>query len=211
MIQIFSLPIFLIKRKMTHIRKKIDKAFDLALLRDSLRCQSHLTIEERRVLFKLATNKSQIVEIGSYQGASACCFAAAPNPSLKSIYCIDTWTNEGMTEGPRDTWMQFRKNTIRYSSKIIPLRGWSVDVADQLLLYTTKIDLLFIDGAHDFMSVKADWDHFKGFLDIGSIVIFHDIGWAEGVKSVITREVDNCTDNHGSLPNMWWGTIVSKP
>jgi predicted O-methyltransferase YrrM len=38
------------------------------------------------------------------------------------------------------------------------------------------IDFLFIDGLHDYDSVKADWEHFKPMLADGAVVAFHDYG-----------------------------------
>lgn len=180
-------------------------------LRHSLKCESHLTLSERQALYKLSVNRNSIVEIGSYLGASACCFAAAPQPAGKTVYCIDTWTNDAMTEGRRDTWQIFRENTKRYSSTIVPLRGWSTDMAQHLCRYTQKIDLLFIDGAHDYNSVKADWESYKVFLEIGSVIVFHDTGWAEGVQTVVKEDVISLTENNEELPNMWWGTLNQKP
>jgi predicted O-methyltransferase YrrM len=180
-------------------------------LKESLKCNSHLTLAERRKLYSLSVNKVSIVEIGSYLGASACCFAAAINNTGSTVYCIDTWSNDSMTEGNWDTWRSFRDNTRKYSSSIVPLRGWSTDMAKHLARYTKTIDLLFIDGAHDYDAVKADWDSYKAFLDIGSVVVFHDIGWAEGVQTVVNEDVVHLTKNSERLPNMWWGTIGKKP
>jgi predicted O-methyltransferase YrrM len=181
------------------------------LLRDSLKCDSHLTLAERKILYELSANKNTIAEIGSYLGASACCFAAALQQTEKTVYCIDTWSNDSMTEGNWDTWRSFRNNTRKYSSIIVPLRGWSTDMAKHLARYTKRIDLLFIDGAHDYDSVKADWESYKAFLDIGSVIVFHDIGWAEGVQTVVNEDVVHLTKSSEKLPNMWWGTISKKP
>ena len=42
-----------------------------------------------------------------------------------------------------------------------------------------KIDFLFIDGDHHYEGVKKDWDLYSPLLKSGSIVDFHDTGWAE--------------------------------
>jgi hypothetical protein len=201
----------LVKSRLRAASNEVKAAQASILLRHSLKCDSHLTLSERQVLYKLSANKSSIVEIGSYLGASACCFAAAPQPADKTVYCIDTWANDAMTEGNRDTWQIFRGNTKRYSSTIVPLRGWSTEMAKYLARYIGKIDLFFIDGAHDYDSVKADWESYKAFLEIGSVIVFHDTGWAEGVQTVINEDVIHLTENSEELPNMWWGTLSKKP
>jgi predicted O-methyltransferase YrrM len=201
----------LVKSRLRAASNRVKASQTSVLLRHSLKCDSHLTLPERQVLYDLSANKSSIVEIGSYLGASACCFAAARQPAGKTVYCIDTWTNDAMTEGNRDTWQIFRDNTKMYSSTIVPLRGWSTEMAKHLARYIGRIDLFFIDGAHDYDSVKADWESYKAFLEIGSVIVFHDTGWAEGVQSVVKEDVLHLTENNAELPNMWWGTLSKKP
>jgi predicted O-methyltransferase YrrM len=168
---------------------------------------THLTTEEKFALYKLSRKiklrNSIVVEIGSYLGASTCFLAAG----LKSdtIYCIDTWQNDAMTEGIRDTYSEFRKNTERYRDKIIEIRGWSYDVVDRIRSLNKQINLLFIDGDHSYEGVKKDWDLYSPMLGKGSIVIFHDYGWAEGVQRVIHEDVISSVRKQKSLPNMWWG------
>lgn len=173
---------------------------------------SHLTVREKIKLFEISSNTSFICEIGSYLGASACCFGE----SLKSkgfgkVICIDTWNNDTMTEGSRDTWEEFHKNTHDYKNFVFPIRGFSTDVIQSVREITSNLNLLFIDGDHSYEGVKADWEAFKSFLEPGSIVIFHDYGWAEGVKRVVHENVMPMVKNYNRLPNMWWGTISIKP
>lgn len=85
---------------------------------------SHLTIPERVKIYQLSVNTRYVVEIGSYIGASACCFGASAIMNAKMrILCIDTWNNDSMSEGCRDTWSEFLDNTSRYSQFITPIRG----------------------------------------------------------------------------------------
>src|SRR5215472_1171352 len=52
----------------------------------------------------------RILEIGSYLGASTCYLAAGALGRNVSITCIDTWQNENMPDGVRDTLGEFRRN-----------------------------------------------------------------------------------------------------
>jgi predicted O-methyltransferase YrrM len=169
--------------------------------------QSHLTDDERYKLFELAQGKKKILEIGSYLGASATCFGAAASAQTK-IYCIDTWNNDAMTEGKRETFTAFSENTAPFKSSIVPVRGFSTNVIDQVKGLTPDLDLLFIDGDHSYEGAKADWEGYKSFLKKGSVVVFHDIGWAEGVQRVIREDVQHLVSTSGQLPNLWWGTIA---
>ena len=84
---------------------------------------------------------SVFVEIGSYLGSSSCFLAAAASEIRggTKVHCVDTWKNEGMTEGQRDTWSEFQTNTLRYLTIIVPHRGHSVKIAGN---FNKKIDLL---------------------------------------------------------------------
>ena len=153
-------------------------------LKSAFQCQTHLTGNERVKLYHLADDKNHIAEIGSYVGASACCFGAAVeaknSKNSSKIFCIDTWQNDAMSEGGRDTWKEFQKNTSAYEKFIVPFRGFSTEMIGQIKSQVISIDLLFIDGDHSYDGVKADWDTYKELLHVGSTVVFHDIGWAEG-------------------------------
>lgn len=149
-----------------------------------------------------------ICEIGSYVGASACCFGAALEISgVGRLVCIDTWRNDAMTEGHRDTFTEFLDNTAHYARYITPVRGLSTQVVGEVRQQAPYLDLLFIDGDHAYAGVKSDWDAYHGFLQKGSIVVFHDYGWADGVRRVIEEEVRPRVSQFDALPNMWWGTI----
>jgi predicted O-methyltransferase YrrM len=112
-----------------------------------------------------------------------------------------------MSEGNRDTYAEFKRNTLPYASRIVPIRGMSTDVVDRVAQQAPSIDLLFIDGDHSYEGAKADWESYKHLLKDGSTVVFHDIGWAEGVQRVVREDVQPRVASHGSLPNMWWGVL----
>ena len=170
---------------------------------------THLTTQEKRKLFELARElpkNSYAVEIGSYLGASTCFISAGLNSSSKLI-CIDTWKNDAMSEGRRDTKKEFDYNTRNFENKIIKVQGFSTDVLDEVKSLTTKIDFLFIDGDHSYEGCKADWDLYSPLLRSGSCVVFHDFGWAEGVMKVIEEDAKPVMRIFDSLPNMFWGYI----
>lgn len=178
--------------------KKLKAAFEI---------ESHMTIKERVKLYQLSLNKKTIVEIGSYLGASSYCFALAiskNNISDARVICVDSWQNDAMSEGNRDTFLSFKKNVAPFSENIIPVRGMSFDVIESVRSISSYVDVLFIDGDHSYEGVKADWENYKSLLGAGSIVIMHDSGWADGVKRVIQEDIMPFTNNYHALPNMWW-------
>jgi len=190
----------------------LGQAIDRPAFVKSFAIPSHLTCQERMVLFRLAGGGGLIAEVGSYIGASACCFGAAVLAAgAGKIICIDTWNNDAMTEGKRDTWQTFRHNTRRYRDFIVPIRGFSTEVVQTVQELTPQLDILFIDGDHSYAGVKADWEAYKGFLKPSATVIFHDYGWAEGVRRVIHEDVMPLVNHQDSQPNMWWGRICGAP
>jgi predicted O-methyltransferase YrrM len=144
-----------------------------------------LTIRERLFLFsqtyKNRHNIKVIVEIGSYLGASAC-FLASGSAKGSKVYCVDTWTNLAMSEGPKDTYEDFMQNTKTLKDKIVPLKGFSKEIAQQ---FHEEIDMLFIDGDHSYEGVKNDLYAWLPHTKEATILVMHDYGWAEGVIQVV--------------------------
>lgn len=176
---------------------------------DAWRILTHMTIEERLLLYHLGRKQPEgatFVEIGSYLGASSC-FLAAGASEIRGgakVYCVDTWNNESMSEGPRDTWLEFKENTFRYRTIIVSLRGHSVEVARD---FHEQIDLLFIDGDHSYEGCRADVAIWLPHLKPGGLVIMHDYGWAEGVKKVVQEFISPRATKAGRLQNLYWAWI----
>lgn len=166
---------------------------------------THLTRYERLMLYRLGLNQppgAVMVEIGSYLGASSCFLAAAAlEIQGAKLHCVDTWENEGMSEGSRDTWQDFRLNTREYGHVIEPHRGRSWDVAKT---FTHRIDLIFIDGDHSYEGCHRDVVDWLPLVKAGGCIMLHDLGWAEGVQRVVTEDLRPLIKREGRLPNIYW-------
>jgi predicted O-methyltransferase YrrM len=152
---------------------------------------THLTPVERLLLYRLGLQQGKdavLLEVGSYLGASACFLAAATKEQggKARVYCVDTWQNQGMSEGPRDTWEEFHRNIRPFASCIIPLRGDSETVARG---FDRTIDLLFLDGDHSYEACSRDVRGWLPRLKKRGTVVFHDYGWAEGVRRAVDEWV----------------------
>ncbi|MBL7161901.1 MAG: class I SAM-dependent methyltransferase [Anaerolineales bacterium] len=169
---------------------------------------THLTLEEKLLLYKLTRkfdHNSVIVEIGSYLGASTTFLAAAAKENKSQVYCVDTWMNEGMTEGTRDTYQEFISNTTLYQQQIYPLRGRSEDIAKE---FDNQIDLLFLDGDHSYKSCRADVESWLPKVKNGGIIILHDYGWSEGVQKVVRDMVKPREKKPGlEMSNLYWTRV----
>jgi predicted O-methyltransferase YrrM len=176
--------------------------------RRCFRIDTHLTKWEKLLLYKLALQlplDGSALEIGSYLGASASFLASGVKERQGRVFCVDTWTNEGMSEGLRDTYSEFLANIKPYNDVIIPLRGRSDNVAEE---FSKKIDMLFIDGDHSYEAVKADVAAWFPKLNVNALVLFHDYGWAEGVQKVVDELVRPISlDSGNSVDNTYWTRI----
>ena len=169
---------------------------------------THLTERERLLLFDLAGSlaaNATVVEIGSYLGASTSFLAAGVRLRSGRVFAVDTWENQGMTEGPRDTFREFLDNTSALSEAIVPSRGTSLEWANR---FESPIDLLFVDGDHEYTAVRVDLEAWLPKVRHGGIVAMHDYAWAEGVRRAV-REVLAPVQIEGGhhLDNLYWSRI----
>jgi predicted O-methyltransferase YrrM len=83
----------------------------------------------------------------------------------------------------------------------------STDVARS---FNKRIDLLFIDGDHSYEGVKEDVEAWFPKLNEKAVVIFHDIGWAEGVQKVVAECVRPSAGKEIFLPNLYAAFVGEK-
>jgi predicted O-methyltransferase YrrM len=176
-------------------------------LKKASKIPTHLTVEEKIALFNSSCCcGGDAVEIGSYLGASSCYIAEGLLCQGKgTLHCVDTWKNDAMSEGHRDTFREFQSNTVFYKNIIVPYRGHSAEIARN---FGRKISFLFVDADHSYDGVREDWLRWSPFLEPNSFVALHDIGWAEGVKRVLEEFVLPRTASHVFLPNLFIGRAV---
>jgi predicted O-methyltransferase YrrM len=163
---------------------------------------THLTNDEKLTLYLLAVKlkaPAVAVEIGSFLGASACFMALGLSRKVL-LYCVDTWNNDAMDEPPRDTFDEFLWNARNFSRKIVPLKGTSASIARG---FDCGIDFLFVDGDHSYEGCFNDWSSWSRFLKPGAVVVFHDIGWAEGVIRVVREQISPLATREVRMNNMY--------
>ncbi len=216
LVKFFKIKFSMLSMKLTSFFKY--NFFDFIKMRiklhKELKIFTHLTFDEKILIYKISKKlpKNAIcAEIGSYFGASSSIIASNLKNEAK-LYCIDTWGNHGMIYNEddlnnerlkeKDTLTDFRKNTFKFKSKIIEMRGWSNSKIIELKQLEDRLDFLFIDGDHNYDSVKLDWDLYSDLLLPGSIVAFHDTGWADGVIKVINDDVLKKAVLLNKLPNL---------
>jgi hypothetical protein len=98
----------------------------------------------------------KMLEIGSYKGESTFMFAALG--IFEEIHCIDPHEgNEEFNLVSNETWgnvqEEFKTNT-RHFNNITHYKEYSYDISHTF--HDGYFDFIYIDGAHDYISVKKD-------------------------------------------------------
>lgn len=122
-----------------------------------------LSEKEATWLATLSKGK-RVLEIGSYCGLSTVCMAR----SAEHVTAVDYFDGR-CTPNPQDTLTAFRNNIERYGV------AGKVSVCHPHEPYTLQeYDFAFVDGAHDYESVKADIEKVRAALAPGGLIAFHD-------------------------------------
>jgi predicted O-methyltransferase YrrM len=162
------------------------------------------SFSERGYLFQLASDlpaNAQVVEVGSWMGASTCFIAGGLKGSSAKIFAVDNfqglstcgedaaWYNRHFRElGANSTLDIFRKNfaDLGFSSRAEPIVSDSLAAAQTLESKRGTIDFIFIDGDHSYDACKADIQAWAPFVKRGGVIAFHDFGSrADGVTRAI--------------------------
>ena len=133
------------------------------------------TEAEIGLLVNLSKNKSQIIEVGVFEGVASKAICQSMNSSGK-LYLIDPYFSQLKLE------RIFAVSFAEYIAKQI-LKPWqsqvefvkmtSIEAANTLVL-KEKADLIFIDARHDYDSVAEDFKSWVPMLCKDGIIAFHD-------------------------------------
>ena len=154
-----------------------------------------LTPKEGRLLYDLArrcSGRGVIVEIGSWKGKSTIWLASGSRHGAGvPVYAIDPHTAESDNLGTQSsvpTFPEFVAN-IRdagIANLVHPLVTTSAAAARE---FTRPVELIFIDGAHDYDSVALDLDLWFPRVVDGGMIAFHDtVAW-EGPRRLVAERV----------------------
>jgi hypothetical protein len=158
-------------------------------------------------------NPRQIVEVGTWKGASAVFLAERAKRYTKDVIvlCIDTFTGsnaalwrQGKIASISDeygfpcTYHQFIFNmqAIGLSQNVFPLPTTSTCGAELLIHFKVQVDLIYIDGGHREEEVAMDLNNYWNILRPGGVFTGDD--YTSGWPGVIAA-VDEFAARH-SLP-----------
>lgn len=138
---------------------------------------------------------NRILEIGSYEGASACYMIEklGLNKDIE-IHCIDTWeggiehkkggsaeTEMSMVEARFTSNIEIARKKYNNKANIIVHKGSSdLELAKLLALnYRNYFDFIYVDGSHQASDVFCDAALSFRLLKVGGYLIFDDYTWNE--------------------------------
>jgi len=138
-----------------------------------------------------------VIEVGTWLGKSAM-WMARRLPEGGKLYAVDHWL--GSEEHQLDNcdhekyaphraigylYQQFLSNVIHrgLTDKIVPVRMDSLEAAATL---EVEPDLIYIDAAHDYHSVKKDLEAWYAFVGEKTVFCGDDWSW-DGVRQAVTE------------------------
>jgi MMP 1-O-methyltransferase len=156
----------------TELRKRLDEL------------PGWLTAEEGETLYRLAkacTGRGVIVEIGSWRGKSTTCLGLGSKAGNQvPVFAVDPHSEH--------TFGDFSRNMEEagLTDLVTPVPGRSQELAEG---FDEPIELLFIDGAHQYELVNEDFDRWVPKVVEGGVIAMHDTTWFPGPKRVADERI----------------------
>jgi hypothetical protein len=161
---------------------------EMTYLERALNTPGWFSEPEMEYIATIAEKSKVIVEIGSFKGRST--LALAQNTS-GIVYAVDHW--EGSPEhkdhlsGYPRGWL-FDEFTVNLEgiTNVWPISRSSAQTAAWFRATGRTADFVFVDGSHDFASVKNDIENWMPLLADGGVLAGHDYGdgWPDVEKAV---------------------------
>ena len=147
---------------------------------------------------------SRLVELGTYWGTSFFAFCQAIKDFSLPTQCIavDSWEGDTHTQkyGQEvfDNFMMISKNSFS-KLDIVPLKMLFTEAMEHV--ENDSVDILHIDGCHDYDAVAEDYNAWLAKLKKNGIVLFHDVADTCSYGSVkfwkdISRKEEHFTFQH---------------
>lgn len=187
-------------------RRRIDLECARVGVAGAAAIRTYTTRGELDALFQLAASlppQANIVELGSYLGASTCFLAAGVAAKGGRVTAIDEWKNETMPDGLRDTFADFQRNIAGVADRvrIVRKRTSEVTAAD----IQPPVHLGFIDADHSYEATKSDAELLAPHLAPEGLLAFHDATTFAGVGHAVAEMLatgDWCVD--GKVESLVW-------
>ena len=131
--------------------------------------------------------RGDLLEIGSFEGLSACSLA-----QTGKLTCVDTWDTVCGTVDSRDSFQVFMANLsgMGLMSNVTAIVGDSKVKLPELAATGVRYRLIFVDGDHSYAGARADISNAWKMLSPGGLLVVDDYaGWPDVQRA--------CTDSLG--------------
>jgi predicted O-methyltransferase YrrM len=160
-------------------------------------------------LIERAKESETFAEVGCWHGVTTRNIATSSPKTI--VYAVDHFSSspelEVITREHEPDWQfqQFLSNVNGILNvKIVPLK--SVEAAKSLS--NIRFDVVFIDAAHDYESVKADVEAWAPLVKENGILCGHDYGWfvKNGARDGVTKYVNEMFPSRRVVPRtaIWY-------
>lgn len=174
---------------------------------------TYTTKRELHTLYLLATAcpaGAVALEIGSYLGISCCYLAVGLMRVEGHLICVDTWQNETMPEGIRDTFTTFKHNIAAVEHLVTPIQKRSDELTDADIF--DPLHLVFLDGDHSYEAVNKDFHKIAPYIVENGVLAFHDSISFSGVSRTIGEALESGEwQMAGLVDNLVWLTKTRPP
>jgi predicted O-methyltransferase YrrM len=162
-------------------------------------------------LYQCMGDHSHMVEVGSWKGRSSACMATMIANGGKTIRfdCVDIWlgSEDHLKDGVLEDADAVAGTLLdRFRENMAPLAGYYREVRmDSLAAAQTygdaSLDVVFLDGAHDRLSVEQDCRAWLPKLRSGAVLAGHD--WHhQPVKDAVVAVFGS--GRARQMGNCWW-------
>lgn len=163
----------------------MDKSeFDIEKLFANVR--GFLSVDEAELLYRLASevpSNGVIVEIGSYQGRSTICLGMGAKRANASVYAIDPHEDFKISDDVSygmENHAALLRNLIAYDVADV-VRVVALPSLDAVMAWGYDVKLIFIDGDHEYTSVRNDLIEWASTVSDGKILLHDSSGHFPGV------------------------------
>lgn len=129
------------------------------------------------------TSSGKALELGTYRGRSACAIGAACKLVGMKLVAIDNFSQTLAELGESARSIAETSLADAGLSDVVSV----IEGDSHKYRHLGALSMLFIDAAHDDVSVRADFDTWWPDVQHGGLIAFHDSG-AKGVASVIKEK-----------------------
>ena len=123
----------------------------------------------------------KIMEIGVHNGRNARQMVEVAKESISpeeiEYYGFDYFKNERRMEEAKD-------NLSKTGCIFSLFKGGSADVLPSVVDNLPRMDVIFIDGGHDYETINSDWENSRKLMKEDTAVFFHNYNYG-GTKKVI--------------------------